>query len=478
MTRRYFVSQIQRVMKKNAQIKNKVYSVLPALKNLFISTERFVIGLIPLSTKINPRKSITRSYAVLAGMLLFFTLQAQPPMLRLQMSGPNNSLDETVLYYQDGASLGFDSDFDAYKLLGPNQQSAIGIKYDNILFQINGIQPVQQFVSVPVLVTAAQTGTFVLFATDFNDMPYGTCIKLVDTYNGNVTDITGADYTFTSYDTTTAPRFLIEIDYMNMPVATQLIQANCSNPLGNFVVNGVGSGAWDYTWKDAFGNVLKTTLNSSVADTLNPAGAGNYEVLIENALGCGQKLQSFTIDSVALPIASFGSADTIVLGSQEQPLTLNTSVNATGYLWSFGDSTTGSTDVSANHIYEAAGDYTIQLVAYSSMGCSDTALKTIVVMDTTSSVTDTVGTTNQVGFKNESRQTIKWCTIGEHVFLVYNPEGAAYQLEIFDISGKKVFSEKVSTTNRVFELGSLSKGTYTVILSTGTSVQKTLCLLF
>ena len=403
---------------------------------------------------------------------------AQPPMVRLQMSGPNNFLDETILYYQDGASLGFDSDFDAYKLSGPNPHAIIAVKYDNIAFQVNGIEQVDQYLSMPVLVTSPQTNTYTIFATDFNDMPYGTCIKLVDTYNGNITDIKNTDYTFVSNDTTSAPRFLLEISFMNMPLTVELKHADCSNALGNFVARAEGTTPVNYIWKDNQGSTIKTSLNTILPDSLNPSHGGDYKLYVESNSGCGYSFHGFTIDSIVLPDASFSSPDTIFTSSSENFLAPNTSVNAVKYMWNYGDGT-GLDSVNANgsHSYEESGAFVVQLIAYSSHGCSDTALKTLVVADSPGTP-DTTGTSNSVGFKNENYQPIKWCTIAEDTFLVYNPEGKAYQLEVFDITGKKIFSEKSKTTNRIVELGGLSKGTYTVFLITDTIIQKTLCILY
>lgn len=56
----------------------------------------------------------------------------------------------------------------------------------------------------------------------------------------------------------------------------------------------------------------------------------------------------------------------------------NTSVNATTYLWDFGDGTT-STDVSPIHVYLTAGNYSTSLTAYGSSNCNsvDTAESSI-----------------------------------------------------------------------------------------------------
>lgn len=457
-------------MKKSTYTKNRFLSFNNETRNLAF----FNLGLIPLTTNIKAGFLSKRLVTALFTLFTFFTMNAQPPMLRLQMAGPNNFLDETILYYQNGASLGFDSDFDAYKLSGPNPHAIIAAKYDNITFQINGIDQVQQYLAMPVLVTSPQTTTYTIFATDFNDMPYGTCIKLLDTYNGNVTDIKNTDYTFVSYDTTSAPRFLLEISYMSMPLTVQLKHADCSNALGNFIAQGDGTTPINYIWKDNQGNTIKTRLNTTLSDTLNPVSGGDYKLYVESNVGCGYSFHEFTIDSVVLPSASFDSPDTIFTASSENFLAINTSANAINYMWNYGDGTSlDSANINGNHNYEDSGMYVVQLIAYNNYGCSDTSYKTLFVSDSTTTIINSVGLQEE-----KQKKSIKWCTLGENRFLVNNPEGIIYQLDVFDIFGKKIFSEKSEITNRVFELGGLSKGTYTIFLSSEYTIQKTLCILY
>lgn len=60
---------------------------------------------------------------------------------------------------------------------------------------------------------------------------------------------------------------------------------------------------------------------------------------------------------------------------------INTSTNATGYAWTFGDGG-NSAAVSPTHEYdEVASNYTVQLVATNAFGCFDTAWAVVRVLD-------------------------------------------------------------------------------------------------
>jgi PKD repeat protein len=97
---------------------------------------------------------------------------------------------------------------------------------------------------------------------------------------------------------------------------------------------------------------------------------------------------------VKLVVVGLGGADTLkqIIVVEENPRALfgvyptkaktlrqlfkfvNNSINADSYLWDFGDGNT-STDVDANHKYDAEGVYTISLTAWSENGCVDTMVQ-------------------------------------------------------------------------------------------------------
>ena len=106
-----------------------------------------------------------------------FNLPSSPPMVRVKLAGIPNYLDETVIYYQAGATDGFDSQFDAYKFPGAMPAPYIAQQYGNTVLAINGISPVVQTFSIHLKVTTPITGSYTIFTTDFGDLPDGTCIK-------------------------------------------------------------------------------------------------------------------------------------------------------------------------------------------------------------------------------------------------------------------------------------------------------------
>lgn len=89
------------------------------------------------------------------------------------------------------------------------------------------------------------------------------------------------------------------------------------------------------------------------------------------------------------------------------------------FLWTFGDPGSGAADTSLiedpTHVYTQAGIYNVRLISYLPGGCIavDTAYKTIVVQDNTSSILDTVFTCSgipvQIGLSgNSGNSTYTW----------------------------------------------------------------------
>lgn len=126
------------------------------------------------------------------------------------------------------------------------------------------------------------------------------------------------------------------------------------------------SGATTYYWD--FGNG-----NSSVLP--NPSNvysnAGTYTVKLFATSANGQTdslISSGLITVSANSTPGFHAVSTVACLNGNVISFINTSSNATSYLWDFGDGTT-STLQNPTHSYVSQGDYTIKLVSYDTYGC-------------------------------------------------------------------------------------------------------------
>ncbi|HYG52961.1 MAG TPA: N-acetylmuramoyl-L-alanine amidase [Flavobacteriales bacterium] len=139
------------------------------------------------------------------------------------------------------------------------------------------------------------------------------------------------------------------------------------------------SDATSFNWTFTGGDIVSSTLaNPTVCYTTS----GNYDVMLvaSGPGGTDTTYQTITVTVYQTPVAGFTMTnDTAYMPGPFVGFT-NTSVNADGYSWDFGD---GQTSTGANpwNLYTAPGVYTVTMIAVNGPCVNDTAYATIVVMD-------------------------------------------------------------------------------------------------
>ncbi len=165
-----------------------------------------------------------------------------------------------------------------------------------------------------------------------------------------------------------------------------------SNPVPSFsVTNSSGCSPLEVTLTNttAFPNPIGCSWNLGNGQTINGCGSVNpiytsegcYDVTltVTYSAGCSN---SFSIPNAVCvdenPVAGFiVSPTTVEINGQVD--FINSSSNATDYVWEFGDDTGTSTEISPIYAYEDEGNYLVTLIAYSANGCTDTIQQLIVV---------------------------------------------------------------------------------------------------
>jgi gliding motility-associated-like protein len=152
----------------------------------------------------------------------------------------------------------------------------------------------------------------------------------------------------------------------------------CSPLMVTLTGTSIGSGSDIFTWSDnrngvlGSGNFLPVTYINS----------GKYTVtldVVNPVTTCSNTItKTDHIEVYPQPIASF-YADPQPAGILDPTINFfNTTVGANGYYWNFGDpaainGSNNSTDVNPSHEYTYTGLYSVNLVATSLKGCTDTA---------------------------------------------------------------------------------------------------------
>jgi gliding motility-associated-like protein len=134
-----------------------------------------------------------------------------------------------------------------------------------------------------------------------------------------------------------------------------------------FTPAGIG-GSVTYQW---FNLSNGANIGSGPNVQVNPITTTSYAVL---AFGCPNTLvgaDTHTVWVVDPTVASF--VPTVKLGCEDDTIYFdNTSQNANGYVWSFGDGQTTIVDEPIKHIYVNQNIYTVTLIANKGTICSDT----------------------------------------------------------------------------------------------------------
>lgn len=143
------------------------------------------------------------------------------------------------------------------------------------------------------------------------------------------------------------------------------------------------SSHWSYAWSvqnGALTDPAATTSGNGVV-WYGAGGPGQVSVVVTTPNGCSSYPGSLAVWVWPQVIAGFQFNPNGTFGS-EPIVFVDTSYNAVGWNWDFGDGQT-SDITNPTHVYNNAGQYTVQLVATSPNGCQDTAYAQIQVIDGT-----------------------------------------------------------------------------------------------
>ncbi|MBP7808208.1 MAG: PKD domain-containing protein [Bacteroidia bacterium] len=269
--------------------------------------------------------------------------------------------------FENGNTKNFDNGKDAISIassVDPGTPRIISVLKDD-KYMRNALPSINGTVVIPVLVNTGYAGVYTIKPENFNRLPAGACVTLYDIAKSTSHDLKSGPYTTTISAWATTPQYELRITVNPTTLNSSSSNALCTkNPNGKIIASGTTGGPWNYVWKDASSNVIKTTNSSMVADTLKNIGAGTYFVDVNTVSTCDNANASFNIVVTSpLPVAGFApNADSLDINGSTPFVFTNSSVNASNYTWSFGDGNT-STLTSPTHTYNTTGDYNVSLSA-------------------------------------------------------------------------------------------------------------------
>jgi len=132
------------------------------------------------------------------------------PQVTLSLQGNSLQLaDETSVYFEQGATAGFDAKFDAYKLPSSSGMNVSSYSAGEEL-SINGLTPLNVAVAttVPLNVHVSSTGTYILNASKLANFTSATTVLLLDAETGARINLSQQpQYSFTAAATALPGRF-------------------------------------------------------------------------------------------------------------------------------------------------------------------------------------------------------------------------------------------------------------------------------
>ena len=296
---------------------------------------------------------------------------------------PHSFYSNTYFTFDGTHTNGFDNGKDAY-YIGNSVLPGLPTMYSTTggqKFLRNALPTLNGTVIIPLTINTATAGVFQINPVNLNKLPAGACVKLYDVATATLHDLKTGPYSATVSANATTPMYELRIT-----VTPGTLSSSANNPLclkgnnGSIVAQGTSSsGPWNYTWKDASNNIIKTSLNKTTSDTLKNVGVGSYQVDVNSTGSCDNANAAFTLVSTApLPIAAFTvNNDTLLVNGAVPFMFTNTSSNANTYIWNFGDGNTSALQ-NPTHTYTVAGNYNVGLYAINSV-CGDSAKFTYAV---------------------------------------------------------------------------------------------------
>ena len=142
------------------------------------------------------------------------------------------------------------------------------------------------------------------------------------------------------------------------------------------------SGVSNCVWTISNGTTI--TGCGTVPVTFNQAGCFDVTLTTTSDEGCSSSMTANDLICVeAPPIASFEPSENQLSNLNTAVDFTNTTIGANSYVWDFGDGSLTNTDVNPSHVYptDPVGNYNVMLIAYSPLGCTDTAYSLIQIYE-------------------------------------------------------------------------------------------------
>lgn len=367
----------------------------------------------------------------LAVIFLMFAVKlanAQPgskDILKVKITG-NGFSDETFIRYIQGASTGFESDKDAWKMFSMNLDvPMIYTKVDGYAISLNTFPALDKKVKMELFTKIKTAGNYSLETKIVSPFSDSVKIFLIDKvlneiYNIRTDSILNVNL---SADSGNTARFQL---YFSTPARYSVKNLTCfKNTDGQITIENLSDMGWQMNIIDENDIFQKSVAGLSESYTVSGLHGGNYYVNIQDFSGA----ENFEIE-VEQPfpvISSFEiSSETVCICNGGTVNFYNNSIGSINFAWEYGNGDK-STEFQKEYSYSQPGEYIVSL-AVSDGECSDISFKAVKVVES-----DPLSI-NEVGVKEEGTLYFD----GENYIFKTEFTPQNFTIEVSNLLGQKI----------------------------------------
>jgi len=231
----------------------------------------------------SPVITINENVKVAGTQTRLFRASSPANLLRATLITSDSLRDETVIYFSDSSSVGFDPKYDARKLrnqYGYLNLSSISPSKDK--YAINAMPFSNCTTMVPLDVSDVTTGTYSLSFSEFESIPSSFSIQLQDNLNNSIIDIRqNQNYSFSIDQNNAATfgssRFSLTFDYKEQLVPMTVLSPSVCDPSLAKVTVTNSSTDYNYTF-------LSSSDSSAVVPVVSGTGSNLSFYVASNKL--------------------------------------------------------------------------------------------------------------------------------------------------------------------------------------------------
>jgi PKD repeat protein len=383
---------------------------------------------------------------------------------RVKITG-NGYSDETVIRLVNGATLGFDGMYDAWKLISPNP-NAPSIYTQIVPGQILSINSLPEFTddnSVTIYTNIPVSGSYTVELEEIYTLSANYKISLTEIVSNTHTRISGDTVLVFNFNAQqNSPTFTFNF---STPLVYTVTDESCTAMNdGSLEVNNAGNNDWDIEIIDSNTNIVLSNTSISNINSYDNMSPGSYTAKI-SSLGIEDEI-NFNVNSAINLTAEFDlDKDTVYLSEGGEVNITNHSQNALNYSWDMGDGGT-MYNINPTYAYTSVGVNQITLTS-ANTNCTTQSTKLLTVLLSPPVIASIKGN-NEIDFKLTN--------VGNGNYKLTTADLNTKKINIYDVKGSLIYTADFSGNNCNLSLTNNNSGIYilNVIAQDGKIFQKKL----